>query len=818
MVDMIRTFRELTVEQQSLAGGKGGTLGRLYQAGYPVPDGFVILPTAFAPSTSSGHRGDELLPEAWAQVQAHLNRLRRGDPDAAFAVRSSAMSEDAALASFAGEFETVLDVRTDDEIRDAIHTVRRSRRSERVQAYSEAKGLNTTHEIAVVVQRLVRADISGVLFTADPVTGNRTEMTGHFVHGLGDQLVSGETTGQAFTLKRGKGIWPKTEYDGPPELKRFARKLHKLGRRLEKDLGTPQDIEWAIAGKKIYILQSRPITTMVGFNPVTGEFNDSLTGDYVWSCVNVGEAMSVVMTPFTWSMIRLAFDELNILPGHPSAGNIGGRIYQNSTVMVSVFHALGKNFKDIAKEMGGARDEYLETMDQYLVPLPDATLFAILPNAIRVRRKEKQGLKNLATFLAENPDWCREMRQRIQVARTKGELVSLMEDEIRPRNLESFWQIYATALRYGECVGRLRRELTELVGAADADALLSNVSSQGELLASLGPLVGLARVARGEMQPEAYLEQWGHRGALEIEMSAPRPAEDPDWLDKQLATFAQSPVDVEALLAAQRTEFNAAWERFQDRYPHKAKSVRRRLDRAAEAARMREAARSESTRLVWVPRTWVLRVGDLTGIGDGAFFLLLEELLDLLAGKDTATVYIPARRQTYERYKALPPFPLIIRGRFDPFRWAADPNRRSDVFDSHGLLPKLALKTPHENVILGMPGSAGQVEGVVRRLDSPEDGDKLKPGEILVTSQTNIGWTLLFPRAAAVVTDIGAPLSHAAIVARELGIPAVVNCGDATTHLKTGDRVRVDGERGIVEILEIGAVQRRPGGKKEQMQ
>jgi pyruvate,water dikinase len=181
--------------------------------------------------------------------------------------------------------------------------------------------------------------------------------------------------------------------------------------------------------------------------------------------------------------------------------------------------------------------------------------------------------------------------------------------------------------------------------------------------------------------------------------------------------------------------------------------------------------------------------------------LTYNELLDLLAGKDAPTDYIPARRQTYERYKALPPYPLIIRGRFDPFRWAADPNRRSDVFDSHGLLPKLTVKAPRENVILGMPGSAGRVEGMVRRLDNPEDGSELKPGEILVTIQTNIGWTLLFPRAAAIVTDVGAPLSHAAIVARELGIPAVVNCGDATTRLHTGDRVLVDGERGIVEIL-----------------
>jgi pyruvate,water dikinase len=120
------------------------------------------------------------------------------------------------------------------------------------------------------------------------------------------------------------------------------------------------------------------------------------------------------------------------------------------------------------------------------------------------------------------------------------------------------------------------------------------------------------------------------------------------------------------------------------------------------------------------------------------------------------------------------------------------------------LLPTLTLKAPAENLILGMPGSAGQVEGLVRRLDCPEDGHELEPGEILVTKQTNIGWTLFFPRAAAVVTDVGAPLSHAAIVARELGIPAVVNCGDATARLKTGHRVRVDGTAGVVETLGTG--------------
>jgi phosphohistidine swiveling domain-containing protein len=788
MNKVVLSLDELPVGAQSSAGGKGAVLAELHQSGYPVPDGFVVLPPAFD--------GDLLRPGAWDQAKAHLGYLRSAGTGVSFAVRSSALGEDSAQASFAGEFETVLDVQSDDAVRAAVETVRRSRGTERVAAYSQAHGLSTLQEMAVVVQRFVHAEYSGVLFTADPVTGSRTAMTGNFVPGLGDKLVSGEVEPRTFVLQR-----PKGRYEGPPELKPSARKLFKLAVRLERDLGVPQDIEWAIAGSSLYLLQSRPITTLQGFNPVTGEFNDSLTGDFVWSCVNLGEALSVVMTPLTWSMMRRGFSELDILPGYASVGNIGGRLYQNTTVGTSVLRALGKNVEEMAKEMAGVRDEYLERMDDYLVQLPEATLLAILPKGIPLRRKEKAALRSVAAYLSENPAWCRAARERIP-SMQEEELASFLRDELSPRSSDAFWRNYATALRYGERVGRLRGELTDLVGAEDADALLSGVSGPDGLLASIGPVVGLARVARGELSCEAYLEEWGHRGALETEVSMPRPAEDPGWLDAQLEAFARSPVDVEALLAAQAARTEAAWDRFRAQNLRRVKSIGRKLDEAAEAARTREAARSESARLLWVARAWALRSGELTGIGEGAFFLTIDELLDLLDGKDAPTETIPARRQTYERYRELPPYPLIIRGRFDPFEWAQDPDRQSNVFDSYGLLGELTVRAPQENVLLGMPGSAGKAEGLVRRLDSPEEGGKLQVGEILVAAQTNIGWTLFFPRAAALVTDVGAPLSHAAIVARELGIPAVVNCGDATMRLHTGDRVRVDGSTGQVEILE----------------
>lgn len=224
--------------------------------------------------------------------------------------------------------------------------------------------------------------------------------------------------------------------------------------------------------------------------------------------------------------------------------------------------------------------------------------------------------------------------------------------------------------------------------------------------------------------------------------------------------------------------------------------------RLAEISRLsaqREAARSEVTRVMGVIRAFALCAGEMTGLGDDVFHLKIEELLAALEGDTSTTRFLPARKETYARYCALPPYPPVISGRFDPFAWAADPNRRSDVFDAHVSLP-----APTSSAITGFAGAAGVVEGLVRRIDHVEDGHLLQAGEILLTTTTNIGWTPLFPRAAAIITDVGAPLSHAAIVARELGIPAVVGCNDATMRLKTGDRVRVNGGQGPVEILTRG--------------
>jgi len=540
------------------------------------------------------------------------------------------------------------------------------------------------------------------------------------------------------------------------------------------------------------------MTETSGYDPTTGAWNDSLTGDFLWSRNNFGEARPDVMSPFTYSLSEKVWSEVSLLPGYHMSGNICGRYYANVSVSISMLVALGKSREAAIEQMRGLLGNVPEGLEIPTVPLSRSTMLLALPRMIKLGLREKGGAKKAPEFLATNPGRCRALRQRVQQIQASAELIALWHEQVMPSLADGLW-ILGGATQPLEATTKLKKDLVELVGETDANALFSNLSSEDDMLASLGPVVGVARVAQGKMSRAEYLETYGHRGPHEAEVSIPRPAENSDWLDKQLAEYKENPVGVDALLAQRRAAFEAAWQRLQAGYPKKAQKLRRQINKVGPAARLREAVRDEITRFLWVEREWAVRAGGLTGLGDDIFLLTINEVLALLSGNDAATVHIPARKETYARYHELPTYPMIIRGRFDPFRWAADPNRRNDIYDASAAAPVFT-----SNTISGFAGAAGRVEGRVRVLNSPEEGDQLQPGEILVAVTTNVGWTPLFPRAAAVVTDVGAPLSHAAIVARELGIPAVVGCGSATTRLRTGDRVRVDGGRGTVEILDIG--------------
>ena len=535
-----------------------------------------------------------------------------------------------------------------------------------------------------------------------------------------------------------------------------------------------------------------------GYHPVTGEWNDSLKGVFLWSNVNVSEAVPDIMTPSTWSLWWIYHYEASPFefPGDfPFCGNICGRPYLNLSLITSLYRAIGK---DVRKELqgdmvGSAPPE----MDIPIIPFsPLLVIWKAFPGILKAQRNAVRDVEKLPGFLNAMPGWCQTIHGKITYCPDESSLLWLWKKSLRPNIVKACSLLRSVTLKLADPATKLRLDLSTLIGETDADAIMSNLSGTSGDLASLGPLLGLAKVRDGKMSDEAYMERYGHRGPHEMELFAHGSDDDPTWFEKRLAEFNQSAVDVDALLARQRAESLSAFQRFEVRYPKKVTAVRRELEMVAEAARNREAVRSEVTRIARVVRFFLLRVGEITGLGDGIFFLALDEMTELLAGDGTVATRIPARRDTYQRYCALPPYPPIIIGHFDPLAWVADPERRSDYFDA-----RQAKTTVIATTITGFAGAAGIVEGRVRRLEKPEDANQLQPGEILVAFTTNVGWTLIFPRAAAVVTDVGAPLSHAAIVARELGIPAVVGCGNATMLLKTGDRVRVDGGNGIVTIL-----------------
>jgi phosphohistidine swiveling domain-containing protein len=785
---LAQAFDEIDSENECNAGGKGGVLVRLFKAGYPVPDGFIVLPNSF--------KEDDLRPEAWAQVEEQLARLRRKGEETSFAVRSSALSEDSARASFAGEFETVLDVSSDDEIRDAIHAVRSSRHSERVRVYSQIKGLDPDHEIAVIVQKLVRANISGVLFTADPVTGSSATMTGNFVHGLGDKLVSGESNAYGFTFKR-----PDGGYEGPEELSPVVESLYNLGISLEEAQGHPQDIEWAVADGELYLLQSRPITTLTGLDSYEEEWNHSLKVEYLWLNSGFGENLPGVMTPSTWSLWKIFIFDLEAweVADAPPMGNICGRPYMNLSLIQSIVQKIyGKaKSRKLLEPMFGSLPE----IDVPTVKVSyGAILTKMIPGEIKWQRKVKRLLKEVPSFISTTPGRCRGLRERILETDEKTGLIKLWDDDVKPLFIEAGYMLRAINEVYQEPWRKLASEVEKLVGKADADILMSTIGGTSQQLASLGLMVGVSNVADGEMSHEEYMERFGHRGQYEWHLSKQRPYEDPKWLEDQLEDYRRSPIDVESMLERRRGDYDEAWQRLQEGHPGKARSLKERMDKFASMSQEREEIRSELTRIVGVVRALFLRAGELTGLGDDAYFLTYQELKDVLSGDASPTEHIPDRKRTHAMYESLPPFPGVIKGHFDPVKWASDPNRRSDIYDAENPPPL----TPASDTITGNPGSGGIVKGIVRRIDSPEEGHLLQQGEILVTTTTNVGWTPLFPRAAAVITDIGMPLAHAAIVARELGIPAVVGCGVATTRLRNGDLVLVDGGRGTVQILSRG--------------
>src|SRR5690606_24619112 len=348
---------------------------------------------------------------------------------------------------------------------------------------------------------------------------------------------------------------------------RQAVELAALGQQAEKLYGTPMDVEWARRDGAFVILQARPITALGRRHE---EWNDSLKGDYLWTAGNLGEAIPDVMTPVTWSFVRLFIAEAmsaSTIPGFDLVGNIGGRFYMNLSIAFSVARAFGlRSRRSALEQVFGRVPAGLD------VPMLDASrwelLRRVLPVAVQVRRRVRRNLRGMRAFLAASPQRAGELRARIAAISDPAELAGLAERAILPYLVTACRTLGAAGGQGGATLVLTRVRLTKMAGETDAEAMLTGANADGEL-ASLGLLVGLGRVAAGQLSREEFARRHGHRGPHEFELSAPRPGEDPAWLDAQLAGLRELPDDPETLLERQREAAEAAWDRFARRHPRR---------------------------------------------------------------------------------------------------------------------------------------------------------------------------------------------------------------------------------------------------------
>jgi rifampicin phosphotransferase len=710
---------------RSGVGGKAYNLARLAAADLRVPPGVVVLTPAAA--------------DAVPQVVSGL--------PGPFAVRSSGVVEDLAGASFAGQYETVLDVSQED-LAAVVRRVFASAAAGRVAAYRDAMARDAAEPVAgmtVLVQSMVAADAAGVAFTADPMTGDRDSTLVTVVRGLGERLVGGEAIGDEWVVRGAEAECRRCSEDviGAEQ----ARAVADLARRAEAIFGTPQDVEWAIAGGELWMLQARPMTAL----PEAVAWVPPHKGWWLRN-FRLGEWLPEPVTPLfaTWLLPSLGRGVSAAL-----AAETGLALGMDDVVINGWYYATPA---PRAVERPLARQLVRHPGAVAGVPL----IFLLLFRPDRAPR----ALARMSTHWRDAllPAYRRvvnDARARVADAPPSG-LVTLV-NQLAEVAGEYFWSVATLAGSQWKLEATLARFLR---------AHLPDIAVSAQTL-----VTGLPG-AQGDLPAHAvHSVDWYWPTAAELGYPAP-PDRSRELADRRVAMQDRC----RAALASN----------------HRA---RRRFERLLALAQRYAVIREQQTRLFtlgWpVLRRCALRLGaHLADRGvidrpEDVFFLTRDELDASLADQrvEPRSAQIAARRTTWDRQRRLvAPLELGVAP------WLGRVALASAV--------DVARTGPAggEGVIVGQPASPGRATGPVRVITDPGDFDRFAAGEVLVARATAPAWTPLFGKAAAVVTDGGTLAAHASLVAREYGIPAVVATGDATTRLRDGQVVTVDGGAGTVEV------------------
>jgi phosphoenolpyruvate synthase/pyruvate phosphate dikinase len=844
----IKPFDELGRDNIDQAGGKGANLGELTRAGLPVPPGFVIITDAYRAYVADHHLGEqiaklaaptddpagyddsserirelfadqlsEVLGAEIADVYAALGR------DVPVAVRSSATAEDLPEASFAGQQDTYLNVRGLQDLLVAVRDCWASLWTARAMAYRARQNLDpATVSLAVVVQQMVDADAAGVMFTANPSNGHRDETVISAAWGLGESVVSGSVNTDNIVVRKTDGavlssdtadkavmtvsVEQRTQQRPVPDDQRRqpvlsesdAAELAAYGGRIERHYGAPQDIEWARANGQFFIVQARPITALPEIEaPAPTDWTvPEPTAMYVRASIVeqlpdplsplFADLIDPAVTRSLQNLFREFLDEDVIRDSDVGLPTVNGYAYYrySRSGMGRLMWKSPRAFRMLfsGTMTGRWRDSAHPKYRRIVSDWSARTLSEM---------STEQLMGGVEALVAAAAEYYTAVQTIIPVAATSEVLFTWFYESVVRRKDDPPAQVFLLGSD-SEPI-RAEKSLYELATWTRNDQELA------KSLLTLPPQEFLQRAAASDdpvwhewhNRFEAHLTAYGHT-VYNLDFMNPVPADAPVPLLETMRFFVSGkgadPYQRQRRLVLRRDEATAAVLARVD--PARAKAFRRLVYWAQRVAPMREDALAD-VGLAWPQlRRMLAEVGrrlQRAGVinePDDVFWLHRSEINEELS---SLADQVEQRKQLWRAERRATPPQLLPKGGWGDLwrRWmpAASEEQTGDV-------------------IKGIAGSAGTITAPARVLGGPQDFSQMQPGDVLVASITTPAWTSLFAMASGVVTDIGGPLSHSSIVAREYGIPAVLGTAVATRRISSGQLIRVDGDAGTVSLLD----------------
>lgn len=802
-------------------GGKANSLIRLKEFGFPVPK-FEIIPIEIY------RKAQQLnFDEIPSEYHSHVHNLINGFGEISVAVRSSASKEDGSATSFAGLFETYLDVKGREDIVASVLKCWRSTKTERTQKYCERNNLDVNElEMAVVIQEYVEPDFAGVIFTVNPINGNDQELIIEACHGSGEKLVSGLVTPSRFILKRDE-FHPQEIEDHlnikPSES--LLKKLKLIALEIQAHYGCPQDIEFAVKKDQIYILQSRPITK-IQFGKEMGEWTTSDFRD--------GGVSSAVVSPVMWSLYEKIF--ATTLPEYFVKLKLIDENFAKNTVWYKVFYGRPywnlRAVKDIQETLPG----YVERNFDQDMALP----INYEGDGVTTGFTIKGILKALPVLSALHKEYdnqkIRSEELIAQFSKIENNYLSLDLKVLNEKDLfESFKNLILKDFTYVESeyfqtiynASNAKLEFSdELKFYKTRDASLEFVNLIAELgeLKVTGPAHFLTNLAASWKQKNVNAQEdlerflQNHKNAItlkdlendsflharfsefyknyyfhserELDLLVPRWGEDLRFALETLLTLLKTPLKAkpshgiyEKEMVKLKAAHKKSWRNF---VPGSWGSVIKKLERIRYYLWLREEVRDRSTRVYYFIRLHLLEIGERLNLDELIFYLSYQEIIDYIDGKLNLDELKEKAHKTRLYALGFKSFKNSneIGFRFNNSSWKA----RSTTVDG-------------KTSFYGIGCSAGVLQAKSCVIKDISEASKLEAGEIMVVPFTDPGWTPLFSLAAGVVTETGGLLSHAALISREYGIPCVLNVNGATDQVKDQAMIEIDGNEGRVTIL-----------------